>query len=393
MGGVPDAPQRRVKIDLPEAYGRRGDDSVWDELEKYLFQGFLTATTHVAGKFFVFKTLNALELRNIDFMRPTRASGPEARDSFQCAMLAYSVFMADGVNALHDRPRHLHRLARVFTKVPHNVRAVMIENLAALNARASRLYPLVEVYAHEPRSRFRWMQVRDVPVHSPLATGIPGTDSLGMSTSQAMWTAINRLLDRREEMERDWSNAKFIGSCFAGKGVRSVDERDRARAERERVERDELKIKVLHDYLNRSATGKPEEETVDLPDGRKAVVVRGNSSDGKWRADSAEELRDQLEAALSGEKDHHDLVIEAKERQLAERARAMEAERSLVFRAPAPASQVAGGGSMVMGREEADKYAARMQALREEQIRRIGRMERAQESSDGDPEDGGPERG
>lgn len=398
-GPEPGQPGQRIQITLPETYGKT-DESVWEELERFLYQGFLTATTHVAGKSFVFKSLNFHELRNIDFMRPSRGAAADARDAYRNAMIAHSVFMVDGVNALHDRPRNVHRLAKTVGKLPVAVRDKILENLAALNERAVRLYPLVESYAHESRSRFRWLQVGGVPVHSPMATGIPGTDCLGMSTSQALWTALNRMLDRREEMESQWSNAKFIGSCFSGKGVRAIDERDRARSERERVEREERKIEVLHDYLNRSVGKASKDQVIDLPDGRKAVVVRSGTQDGRWRADSAEELRDQLSSALNGEKDYHDLVIEAKERELMERARVLDGERTRMFGAPAAAvegSPVAGGGSMILGGREAhDAYVARIQAMRESQIRRASREDmgrEAQQSSDGPDGGGGPDRG
>lgn len=388
----------RVKINLPERYSWT-DESVWEELERYLFQGFLTATTYVAGKSFVFKTLNYNELRNIEFMRPVRGSPQEARDAYRNALIAHSLFMVDGVNVLYDRPRHIHRLAKTVGKLHSAVREKVVENLSALNERAGRLFPLVEVYVHENRSRFRWMQVRDVPVHSESATGIAGTDGLGMTSSQAMWTAVNRILDRRDDMEREWSNAKFIGSCFAGKGVRAIDERDRARAERERTDLEDRRLEVLHDYLNRTTAGRPKEHVIDLPDGRKAVVVRGTAADGKFRADSAEELRDQLEKSLSGEKDFHDLVIEAKERELMARARAMAEEKHRLYQsAPvrSDAVPVAGGGSMVLGgKEEHDAYVSRMTALREASIVRASREDLADpcQGSDKPGPDGGPTGG
>lgn len=389
----------RVRITLPETYGGT-DESVWHEVEDFLFQGFLTATSNIAGKSFVFKTLNHHELRNIDFMRPSRASPPEVRDAYRCALIAHSVFMVDGVNALNDRPRHVHRISRTVSRLPAGVRDKIIEHLTALNERASRLHPLVEVYAYENRSRFRWAQVQPAHVHAPLVTGIAGTDCLGMTTSQALWTAVNRIQDRREEMDRDWSNAKFIGSCFAGKGVIAIDERDKARADRERVDREERKIEVLYDYLNRSVRGKPQEQVIDLPDGRKAVVVRSGSPDGRWRADSAEELRDQLERALSGEKDHHDLVIEAKERELEARARSVSDEKHRIFQSlpsPGPSTPAGGGGSMILGGRDAhDAYIRRMQVLRDEQIVRTSReavMGEARQGSDEPPDGGGPDRG
>lgn len=381
--------QRKVRIKVSENYRRTVDEGVWDELEKYIFTGFLTAPTVIAKRTFVFKTINPYELRNLEFMRPTRASDSDVRSQFRAAFIAYSVFMVDSVNTLFERPRHINRLIKTIGRLQPAMQEEIIRNLATLNERASRLHPLVEVYAYENRSRFKWMQIDNTQIHSPMATGIPGTDELGMNTSQQTWTAMNRLIDRRESMEREWSNAKFIGSCFAGKGIRSIDEKDKSRLERERIDREELKMKLLYRYLNRTTEGEDPEDTIELPDGRKAVVVRGNAQDGKWRADSAEELAEQLEKALSGEKDHHDRVIEAQQVRLNQRARALEADQNKIFQIPRGVGAPTETGSMVLGgKDAADAYLKRMQDLADIQRQKRLQVVIDQESSDKPDGDG-----
>jgi len=387
----------RIKITVPDTY-RKVDDEVWSELEAYLYQGFLTTSAVIAGKTFVFKTLNALEVRNTNFMRPTRGVSPDGSNSFKTIFIAYSIFMIDGQNTLYERPRHISRLIRVIGKIQPKLQDKILENLAAINQRASRLFPLAESYCHENRSRYRWLQIRDIPIHSPMATGISGTDELGMNQCQQMWTAVNRIIDNREDMERDWQNAKFVGSCFAGKGIRSIDEKDRMRHEKERVEREEQKIKVLHDYLNRKSGTEEPKPKVQLPDGRWAEVAEGTQSDGKFRAETAEELAEQLERALAGEKDFHDLVIEAKERELRVRARSIKSAQQSFFHLPPTQlepgqnSDIGGGGTRIIGdRGIAEAYVARMKTLQVEQIRNATRrMNAAQEGFDETPEDGTP---
>jgi len=287
--------------------------------------------------------------------------------------------MVDGVNTIYERPRHINRLIKVISKLNPKLQNKILENLAYINQRATRLFPLAESYCHENRSRYRWLQTHNIPIHSPMATGIPGTDTLGMNYCQQMWTAVNRIIDRRDDMERDWQNAKFVGSCFAGKGVRSVDEKDRMRHEKERVEREEQKIKVLHDYLNRKSGVEEPKPKVHLPDGRSAELFEGTQSDGKFRAETAEELAEQLERALAGEKDFHDLVIEAKERELRVRANSIKmAQQSFFHRPPVPpgfGENIGGGGTKVIGdRAIAEEYLARMKSLQSEQLIRSSKM-------------------
>jgi len=370
----------RVKVTVPDTY-KQVDESVWEELEKYIFQGFLISHAFVANQNFVFKTLNHHELRIMGYMRPTSTSIPEVQARFRAAFIAYSIFMVDGNNALYDRPRHINRLIKAISKLPVPVQDEIIKQLAILNEMANRLSPLVEPYAYENRSRFKWFQICNQSVHSRLSTGIAGTEELGMNSCQQTWVALNRIIDRRDGVESDWSHAKFIGSCFAGKGIRSIDEKDKMRREKERVDREELKLKVLHKYLNRKVgkdVGDEEPVPVELPDGRQAKVV------ARFRANSAEELADQLSAALSGEKDYHDMVIEAKEKELRKRAEAIEAHKRKFYQAPPLIPEIAGGGSRVLGgKQEASAYLARMQALREEQISRARRpIEPSHESSD-----------
>lgn len=379
------AEQRRVQIRIPD---QKQYEGVWDEIHLHLTQGFLTSQSHVLGQTFVFKTVNEHELRLIEAAKPHRTASPEARTSFRSLFIAYSLFMINGENVLVDRPRHMRRLVRTVSRLPGPVQDKILEGLGSLNQRASRLHPMVEVYAYENRSRFRWLQTVDTPVHSVLATGIPGTCDLGMNGCQSIWTALNRLIDRREAMERDWQNAKFVGSCFAGKGVRSVDERDRNRQEKERTEREDLKMKVLYRYLNRlppGSDGEPE-KMAELPDGRQVKVER------TFRAESAEELAEQLSAALSGEKDYHDMIVDAQIQRLAGRAQDIEDEHRAIFQRPdqsADGQSMGGGGTRVMGsRRDAESYLKRMEELQRIQLQKARRVDPG-ESSDGAP-DAGP---
>lgn len=375
---------KRVKIDVPDVY-KRTNEEVWEEIEKYIFSGFVFSPATVSGHNFVFKSLNHHEVRNIDFMRPTRTAPQEMKSSYRTHFIAHSIFMVDGVNVLYERPRNLSRLIRVVSRLSPNVQDKIVSNLAAVNTRAHRLYPLTEVYVHESRSRYRWLQLQTIPVHSPLSTGIPGTDELGMNYAQSTWTALNRVLDRRETVEREWSNAKFIGSCMS-KGVRSLDERDRARAEKDRSDLEDLRMKVLYNYLNRSEDGGEAPQKVQLPDGRMAEVVK------KFQADSVEDLADQLSAALSGEKDHHDLVIEAKVQSMRARVKAIEAQQRKIYSSTPidypVSSELAGGGSRILGgKAEADAHLARLQELRIQQMKAAQNVDLdiSKEDSDGLP--------
>ena len=368
--------RRRVQVKVPEAY-RPVNDEIWDELEDHLFLGFLTSPALVFGRTFVFKTLNHNELRFIGHLKPRGKEPTEARNYFKAAFIAHSIFLVDGENVLHRRADHMRRLVDTVGKLTKPMQDKLLEELGVLNQRAARLYPLTEVYVHENRSRFKWMFLNggNTPVHSTAATGVAGTEELGMNYCQQTWVAVNQLTDVREQMDRDWQNAKFVGSCFNGKGVRSVDERDKARRERERTEREDAKMKVLHAYLNRQAgEGEDLKDRAQLPDGRIAQVEK------KFQALSVDELAEQLSASLSGEKDHHDLVVDRRLREIGRlrdervdmgRRIYSRSETESVFQA---SSVPIGGSSRVLGgRAEAEAQLARMRALQVEYLAKRSR--------------------
>lgn len=366
---VNDGP-RRVEIKVPEQY-RAVSDTVWEDLESYLYNGFLTSPAYILGKTFVFKTINHYELSSISFLRPLHKAPPDVGAHYKASFIAHSVLIVDGVNVIYKRPEHMAKLIKTFSKIPPEIQEEIVTQLSFLNGKAYRLHPLTEVYVHENRSRYRWIQLKDIAVHSPMATGFAGTDELGMNYVQQTWTALNRLIDYKEQMEADWTNAKFIGSCFNGKGVRSVDQRDRGRKEQERTEREDAKMNVLYRYLNRKAGGDEEAPSqVKLPDGRMATISK------KFRAESIDELADQLSATLSGEKDHHDLVVEGQMERIRLRRSMLEDERQMMYRGSALKSEefrstsapLHGPSRVLGGKAEADAMLLRMRSIRDQYL-------------------------
>lgn len=376
-------PAERIKINIPDAY-KRTDDTIWEELETYIFQGFLTSRANILNQEFVFKTLNHHEIRTIRQIQPIRTTDETQRSNFRASFIANSIYMVSGENVLYDRTKHIRKLVRTISKIPPKIQESIIERLSYLNEKSSRLYPLVEVYAYESKSRFKWMHVQGSQVHSSPNTGIHGTENLGMNYCQQTWSALSRMIDKRDIYDHEWSNAKFIGSCFAGKGIRAIDEKDKGRAEKERVEREELKMKVLYEYLNRGNSPEgPALDVMRLPDGRTAKV------ESRSRSESVEDLAKELESALNNEKDHHDLVVERHMESMVKTNQELEKTKHDWMKSPILEEMKdmveAGGGSRVIGgKDKAEEYLKRMQAMRQEQVDKTRqKIVAGQEASDG----------
>ena len=186
-----------------------------------------------------------------------------------------------------------------------------------------------------------------------------------MNYCQQTWTTLNQLQDTKDEIERDWNNSKFIGSCFNGKGVRPIEEKDRGRKEKERQEQEDLKVKVLFRYLNRDEQGRSmePEDTMTLPDGRKVTV------DKRTSAQTVDELAIELSASLSGEKDAHDIIIEKALIQMQRKRDQLEQEKINFYKAVPMDTSDSVSDVLPGGRDEAQSRLARLKAIQQDQIR------------------------
>ena len=266
--------------------------AIYKDVEPLLFRGFLTAHAEVNGISFVFKSLNHHEF---DLLKFSGGFDGEFSQAAWGTFLAYCVFMIDGVNILPERERWLSKVRQIFTSLPIDAMARIIRHIGEVNRRATAAVYLTEAYAMETTSRYRWLQVKGLDLSSISVTGIDGTQRLGLNTGQYVWRAINNIEDRNEEHERDWEHAKFIGSCFAGKGLQKVYNQDIRRRREEREDRMTRKDKILRKWV----LGEDVTDGVVAGPGFALAVPR-----------TVEELTTQLENDIRGEKDWHDRVVE-----------------------------------------------------------------------------------
>lgn len=287
--GEPDDFHIEVPKQAPEV-----NPEVYRDVEPMLFKGFLHVAAEINEVPFVFKSLNHHEFSLLSLMGST-GSTAATRHKFYCRFLAYGVMMMDGINIMSDRDTCLPEVIKFFDQMGEKAFNKVIRNLSELNRKASRAVILSEAYALENTSRLRWAQLKGTDLTSSSVTGIEGTQFIGMNWAQLTWRAMNHFEDLREQAEREWENAKFVASAMAGKGMGRVHSQDKHRREKEREERIDRRDRILRFAL----LGKP----MDKPGNAIPVKV----------ARTVEELTHQLEQDLKGEKDWHDLVVEAHE--------------------------------------------------------------------------------
>lgn len=271
------------------------------DVEPMLFRGFLHVSVEINGVSFVLKSLNHHEFELLQLL--VDPSDQRGVRRFYNHFLAYGVLMVDGVNILPDRDQYIPEIVNLFSSLDERVRRRIIRHMSEVNRRASRAVVLTEVYSLETTSRLRWSQHHKVDLTSPAVTGFAGTQNLGMNWAQLTWRAVNYYEDQREVIEREWENAKFIAGAFAGsKGLSPINSQDKQRREREQSERSSRRDRILRSVVMG--------EDVSQEGAKKGAPMKA--------ARTVEELADQLEKDLRGEKDWHDLVIEAHDRRIRE---------------------------------------------------------------------------
>lgn len=285
-------------IRIPAPKEPEVDPRIYRDVESMLFRGFLVLPASINNVQFVFKSINHKEFEYLQWIAgPVGSDTGKSVDRYYRAFMAYGVFMIDGQNILRDRETWVPQLEEMFTALPVGAKSKIIQYLSEVNQKASDAVVLTEAYQIESYSRYRWQQFKGLDLMSTSCTGISGSSSLGLNYSQLAWRALNQYEDMRDSAEREWDNAKFIGSCFAGKEIRKIYSQDKDRRVKEREERIKRRDQLIRQVILHES---PEEIQNQ---GRYVMQV----------ARTSEELADQLERSLRGEKDWHDEVVAKEE--------------------------------------------------------------------------------
>lgn len=275
----------------------------YTDVEHMIFRGFLVEPTEIEGIPIVFKTLNQTEYELASLY--SISSDPVKETLLrECYFIASSVYLFDRSSVFKDREVFYHGFVEVLQEFPDQVRLHILQRLQKLNARALAAMRQVEGFSYGVESRQRWALLHNLSPNDPRVTGIPGTEYLGLNSHQRLWFYYNNEDDKRDDAERDWSNAKFLASVHS-KEVSKIDSQDKTRR------RDELRRREAIFYGDTPEDG-----------------MRGVNGEVKVSHESVDDLLGQLKRDIEGQKDFHDQVVEAHEAQVRERWQAMQEEKA-----------------------------------------------------------------
>lgn len=198
----------------------------------------------------------------------------------------YSIVFMDGMEVYpHRKEMHDYMMA-VFKGLDGKTVEKLYDVMTTIQRYYSWSYENLEGYLYENESRYLW----NIYKESILDKGLIGGFGV-YNTAQESWVIFNQREDRKEQMNLDFNNSKFIVSALVGaKEVRKLDNLEKLRDTEEMRRRQEVRLK------------------------NKTKQVRLSQP-----INTAQELIQELHRQIRGEKDIHDRIIEQHEQRMIEK--------------------------------------------------------------------------
>ena len=266
--------------------GERRRAEVYADVETLVTSGFLSCGVSVNG---VSLAVRSLFLGDAPVI-VARVGPTGTVRSWQEWAVASSVWMVEGYNVLGEVNAAV-PLRKVFAGLPGGAMEALFSIYTGLFNRLGEALARVEAFCYEDFSRALW-RMGNHQAPSQHAWGIAGASlTHGMNAVQRIWTAYNVAEDARQRWDREWSAARFIASATNSKGVSRIASRD----ESERKLEEERRAGVIAATYAR-ITGR---------------LVGEQNGTVLYRSVSAEELVEEMDRWVRGEKDPHDVAVDA----------------------------------------------------------------------------------
>ena len=263
------------------------ENNRYKDLEDLIYMGFIPYQAKIADVNFVFKSISDNEYRKTRLMSGLEKD-PRFTTNFHYNYLYHSVYMVNGVNILEKREEIYSDLRKIFESFPSSLLTHIFSILENLTSRLDKSVRLVEPYSYEDSSRYYWNAYKGVALNSYLQTGIKGTEDLGLNQFQRYWKVLNLREDDQDRFEQNYSLAKFSASFSDPKAVKKINASDEAKKVEENSKREQIK---------KMGTIEEDAATLDPTSTRDGIIT-------------------ELEKQIRGDRDEHDRVIEAYEKNI-----------------------------------------------------------------------------
>lgn len=268
-----------------ESYRRR---FVYADVETLLTQGFLTHTVVVQGVPITFRSLTDETSAHL------RQRVHRAMTILEWRRLALAV-STHALNYLSvpllDRNAEYALYREVYSELPVPFVNALYTIFDGLSRRVTRALSIVEAYCYEPYSRSMWRGLvgnEGKPIQNPV---------------YRVWRAFNLAEDTRQADFAQWEHTRMFVSAMSSKGAKHLLNEEKKIKQREQDRRNG----VIEDTITKVISGSQATEgsavTVTL-DGETFEVPR------IMAARTADDLMEEMERTVKGERDYHDKVVE-----------------------------------------------------------------------------------
>lgn len=247
---------------------------LYKDVEDLIQYGYLTANVDVNGCNLAMRSICLGDPRL--FMARVGISSDER--TWREWVVASTVWMVEGYDLNHV-PNAAVEVRRSLQETPSYAVEKLYSLFTQLYARLTRAIEATEAFCYEDYSRTLWRMTN---------RGQGKT----VNAVQHVWTAFNIAEDEKELWDREWIAARFIASAHNPKGVKKIAQRDEMNQNLEKERRQHVVASLYKKITNQSL--------VEDENGNVYITAR-----------SKEELEDEMQRWLKGEKDWHDQVIDA----------------------------------------------------------------------------------
>lgn len=257
---------------------------LYADVEKLISPGFLSCSAKVNGIRVAIRSMSPGDM----ILLRHRVDSDAPATVWKSWVLATCTWMVNGQTLLED-PHSSVLIYRAYRTMPKTAIDILWSLFQGLQTRVSACLPRVESFCYEGYSRALWRFCgRQNPSRDEFV-GIPGVGRLGMNFVQRIWVSYNDGEDERLQEIAMWNGAKLIASAANPKGIKKLNAQDESRQRQEQTRRRRVQDKMYYD----------------------AIGWRETHAKLVFQPHSAEELVEQMRRWRDGEKDLHDVIVDA----------------------------------------------------------------------------------
>jgi hypothetical protein len=263
---------------------------IYADLRSLVYPGFLTHTVMVNGIRASLRTLTQADM----FLLRHRTNGSEyVNKEWMNWVIASSVWLLDGQVVMGNSSVQ-HSIFETVSRLPRMFREDLFSIFTSLMGRVNKALDRMEAFLYEGESRFMWstegVRMFDVPPFQ-------GATPIQLNSIQKTWVSFNQYEDKRQERKFWWGLAKFIVQPHAPKGIQKLNKAEETEEGNENSRRQRLM-----DLTYWKAQG------AVIGDDEKTRILKTHT--GVVRAETKQDLEQEMADWVSGKKDYHDNAID-----------------------------------------------------------------------------------